>query len=410
MSIKTQENNFPERMPPKQKHSFQSKVLNGFTALLFGMTVLSMINLFGGSGMTGIIKALVISASATLVSYAINRFAIERGAELTATGFISAGIVSVGSILIVGAGLFASTYPGLVIKNVDQLQLERHGAALSHYVATHAKSANEAGRSKPVVNANDSSLRQYLACEEKVSCLSGRGNGGRGSVTRAMETLALRAQAIAAQLAHGDRTRQAVLEKLNDLLAAYQKVLADDSLWHNERRAILLKIDGKIKQAISLLDEAMPITLLAAYVDELRSGISIAARPVASRRITEILQKQAGSLETVLSTISAGNQHRPAFPTRAGVSTTFAYIGHFLPIAMLVFCVVLVFPISLWIYTLLGLIWAKHKSDPRPPSNPSQGNDKGGNPNQGQSGGADNLTRQRSNYRRNRHSNSRRSV
>ena len=44
----------------------------------------------------------------------------------------------------------------------------------------------------------------------------------------------------------------------------------------------------------------------------------------------------------------------PRFPGKAGVSDTFSYIGHFLPIAMIIGVVELVFPILLWLITFFS--------------------------------------------------------
>lgn len=351
-----------EHLPPKQKRSIESTVLIGFTALLFGMTLLANLNLFGDDGVTGVFKAVIIAASATLVSYAVNRFALEKGAELTATGFISAGFVSVASILIVGLGLYGSTYGGLVRGSVDALRLQDHGRALSQFVARRSRAAAEAGRMESIVAANNAELQRYLACERRESCLSGRGNGGRGSVTRKLEELSGRSRAIAARLKAGERARKSSLDDLNKLLAAYHETVSGSNKWFGSSRAALLKIDGQIRQAVSALDEAVPLALLKAYAGELRKGVVIAGRDVAATRINRILGKQADGLDSVLETISTGHASPPPFPPQAGVDTAFTYMGHFLPIAILVACVELVFPIALWVYTLQAIIWRKHQS------------------------------------------------
>ena len=56
-----------------------------------------------------------MSVGAGLAAYAINRLAIERGAEQATIGYLGAGIISIGSILVVGFGFFAATYPGVVV-------------------------------------------------------------------------------------------------------------------------------------------------------------------------------------------------------------------------------------------------------------------------------------------------------
>jgi uncharacterized membrane protein len=55
----------------------------------------------------------------------------------------------------------------------------------------------------------------------------------------------------------------------------------------------------------------------------------------------------------------------PAFPKRTGVSDTFSYIAHFLPVAAIAFVVELVFPIVLFAYTFWELAWAKYRDQHR---------------------------------------------
>ena len=130
---------------------------------------------------------------------------------------------------------------------------------------------------------------------------------------------------------------------------------SDKSIW--ERRGELQKIDAKVNQIIATLDEAIPLALLRAYASELNDGVSISERPVASRRLNALLKKHGNSLNSVLATLELGNQIRPSFPARTGVGDTFSYISHFAPIALLTAGIELVWPICLWIYTLLFLRW-----------------------------------------------------
>lgn len=99
----------PVRIEKKPRTPFKNYIIPGFAFITGGMVFAAASQLIEPVGFTGFMKVALLSTGAGLVSYVVNRYAIEEGAELAATGFLSAGIVSVGSILVVGGGLFAST-------------------------------------------------------------------------------------------------------------------------------------------------------------------------------------------------------------------------------------------------------------------------------------------------------------
>lgn len=327
------------------------------TAFIAG---LAMLALLPEDGVITYLKAGFIGAMAGVVSYAVNRFAIDRGAPQAATGFVLAGVLSVGTILFVGAGLFASTYAGLTIGPVNELRLQEYGQSLGRYVSERNASAIQATRTIPVVKGIAAEWRAKVECEVSAACLSGRG-GGIGRVTRAAEVVAERADAIAAQLQEGDQKRQSLNVRLNDLQGGFQKTLGDTSVSPNERRPKLSAIVADIDQALSNLDEALPTSVLSAYARELQNGISIAGRPAATTSANSILLNQGRSLEAVLGSLEAQNTARPEFPALAGVSSTFAYIGHFLPIAAIVAVIELILPLTLWVYAFIGIAWEKEQ-------------------------------------------------
>ena len=204
-------------------------------------------------------------------------------------------------------------------------------------------------------------MLQLRDCEERESCLSGRGRGGRGSVTKALEEQASRAGHMASELKRGEKIRQESIVRLNTLLDEFQGVFSNAEKSFRERRPELVALDAKIRQELATLDEALPLSLLLAYHGELEHGMLIHNRPVATKKLNSLLFKQAESLDSVLSSINRDVIPSSAFPPLAGVSTTFAYISHFLPIAALTAFIELIFPLTLWVYVLLELVWVKHK-------------------------------------------------
>jgi len=375
MAAKVDPQNTPLRLPKRPRPSFVKTTLLALAASSGGMLLMAVPNLISGTGVIAFTKAALLATSATVVAYGINRMATDRGAELASIGYVSAGIASVGSILVVGGGLFAATYAGLTFKDVAELQLQEHGTELTRFVGERSRVAQQAGRIVPAVRAVAEDLDEKRMCELKSSCVSGRGNGGRGPVARALEDKASRASAIVRQIEVGEKSHREALSELNRLLGSYHDALGEDDkdIW--DRRIALQKIDGKIQQAVADLDEAVPVTLVAAYAQELQAGTVIEGRPAVTQRLNTILGKHGTSLDAVTSTITRGSATPPAFPNRTGVSDTFGYLGHFAPIAAITAVVELVFPLVLWLYTLLALLWARYKIAPPEPAAPPEDHD-----------------------------------
>lgn len=354
------------------------KVLILLTAIFSGILLaLAMPNLVGDDSWLGISKALLIAGAATTVAYGVIRLAIEKGAPLTAINFVGAGVTSVVSILIVGIGLFASTFAGLTIGSVADLQLQEHGTKLSRFITYRNQIVTKAGQSGPAIQSIATDLKLKALCELQTSCVSGRGQGGRGTITRILEDKSARATGIKEQFSAGEAKRKSTLFRLNGLLANYQKALGNEEKTIAEKRTALQKIDAEIGQAMSDLDEALPISLLKAYANELQTGVEILNRPTATARLNDILRSHGRSLEAVLGDIEQGKKASIIFPGKTGVADTFKYLGHFLPIAAVVFVIELVFPLTLWIYTFFTLYWKRIREESVTPDDEDQQDDDG---------------------------------
>ncbi|MGJ8572287.1 MAG: hypothetical protein ACSHXI_16475 [Hoeflea sp.] len=354
-----------EWKPKRQRLAFENVLLIVLCIGTGFMAFLAMLGLIPETGFSAYAKSAVIAIIAAVVSYAINRFAIEKGAPLAATGYVLAAVISVVSILFVGAGLFASTYAGMTIDSVNELQLQHHGQALSRHISAQNAKFTQATRTLPVIQSISADLNQKVACELATSCISGRGDGGRGSVTRAMEALAGRADTIAAQLFAGESKRQKLVGRLNDQLAAYQTVLGNSEWSIEVRRQKLTSIDADIHQTLSEIGEAVPTSLLSAYARELQIGVSIDDRAEATSRLNSILGDHGRALASVIASIDATEIERPLFPAQAGVSSTFGQIAYFMPIAAITAVVELVLPLALWVYTFVQAVWDKEQRSPR---------------------------------------------
>jgi hypothetical protein len=344
-----------EKGPAK---SFVGGLLVGMSCLSGLMLATAIPNLVSGDGITVIVKTALLACGATLVGYGVNRLAVERGAPLANRGYPSAAILSVTSILAVGAGLFSATYSGMTYSDVERLRLEAHAEDLTDYVAGADTWAAQAASASSAVRSIAGDLRGKVDCEVAASCLSGRGNGGRGPVARALEGVAGKAEAIAAQIDVGAGQSKLMAGDLYNLLSEFQNVLADPALSPKERRQKLSGIDVQIKGTVGNLSASMPLALLGSYAKELTQGISIEGRPETQAAVSNLLNGHGAGLASAVSELPEYGAKAPAFPAKTGVSDTFAYMAHFAPIAAIAAVTELILPLSLWLYSYLALNWA----------------------------------------------------
>lgn len=354
----------PLRLPPGQKRPLDKTIIGACSVLSGAMLGLAMPNLVGGEGILPMVKAGLLAAGATIVSYGVNRLAVERGAPLAVVGYKSAAVLSVVGILAVGGGLFGATYSGLVFRDVEQLRLEAHGRDLATYAAAHAEGAAGASRIAPAMAAIRDDLEAKFSCEVTASCVSGKAKGGHGSVARALDDKRGRAAALLTQVEQGERGRATALRTINTLQANYDRAVSAEDLAARERRRVLQGIDLELKQAVAALDEAVPVALLTAYGEELKGGSEHPA-------LAAILRGHGASLDRVIAGLPEKAPAAPAFPRPTGVTDTFGYMGHFSPIAAIAAVTELVTPVSIWWLTYLVLLWGVTRDQPHPPRAPS---------------------------------------
>jgi len=141
----------PKVLPPKKIPAFDKWAVPLGAAISGGLMVFALPELIDVSSTGGMIKAGLIGGGATLAAYSVNRFAIEKGTELAARGFVTASIASVLSMTFVGAAFFASTFAGLTLPDVEKLRLQEHGNAYVQYIGKRNLTAAKAGRTLPVM-------------------------------------------------------------------------------------------------------------------------------------------------------------------------------------------------------------------------------------------------------------------
>ncbi len=363
-NLHTDEQTTPRQLPKKKYPELDRWAVPVLSLISGALLGVATPNLIDANGIGGIVKVGLLAGGASVAAFCVNRIAIDKGTDLAARGYTTAGAASLFSVVFVGTGLFTSTLAGLTLPKVEELRLAEHGQAYVQYIGERNAQATKAGRTLPVVRAINRELPVKAACEIKSSCVSGASSTGYGTVARLLEEMAGRANNVGEQVEAGELVRRTSLKKLNALVGEYQSVLDDSEVQLKDKRGQLQKIDVQIIQLVSELNEAIPVSFLRAYADELSAGFVVAENPTATKRLNTLLGKHGRSLNKVLDTVNARHTPRPVFPREAGVSDTLAYIGHFIPIAMLTAVVEVIFPVCLWVYTLLSLLWGHHVADP----------------------------------------------
>jgi len=359
----------------EQKMRFEMIILILTLMASAGLLFLALPDLFPEASDRIWLKASLLGFAAMTVSYGVNRFALDRGAPLAVLGYPFAAAVSVLGITTIGAALFASTYAGLVLRDVGALRLQETLTQRVAYVASQNAIASRMGSVAPAVEAAQADLLEKGACELATSCVSGRGDGGRGPVYRALVEQSGRALSVAIQLSTAERDQRTLLEALNSNLEAFQETLSGEgSVW--EKYRTLQVIDAEILQAARELEDTTPVGLISAYAGTLRAGATIPERPNASDALSRIMEGHGVAIEASLARLEDDDEALAPmpFPLRPGVGDTFGYIGHFWPVAAIAFVVELILPISLWIYTAQNLAWIVSKHAPVAQPQPAKRN------------------------------------
>lgn len=337
-----------KRLEKKTLPTFWNLLLPVLAVLSSILLTLALPGLIGADGPLDLLKCLVIGVSAGVTAYAINRYALERGAVQAAIGSWTSGIVSLASVLAVGAGLAMATYGGLVIEETDRLRLQQFSSEYSEALQGGTTVSQDAERLAPIMNAIVADLERSVACEAESSCVSGRGNGGQGPAYRKLLGALGRAQTVAAELDAARAGQAQVSSDISSLQDALRALLADGSLSGTARRLQAEQLTQRIGSGADTLGGASPVALVQGFAQELIA--QGAAQPE-----DRLLASYGAQLSSALQMRSAGAALPPAFPAPTGVADTLRFIGHFLPIAILVMVTELILPATLWIYGVIDL-------------------------------------------------------
>lgn len=334
-----------------------------FALIFFANLCLITLALFAMSEATGPIaslKNLLVGMAAAGAAYGVNRYAVDRLAPLHAVGFKLAGALAISAMLLIGSATALASLTGLIFGAVESKVFDRAGQEISLFVDTVNEASLVATRIVPAVETVAGDITQTSACEERSACLS-NGVPGRGPMTRALDVAAGQAFSISEALAEGALERDALLADLNGLHAEYFEVSSDAERSIAERRPELQTIHAELRQVASALAEALPLGVVDAYVDDLRSGAQLAGDPAGTRALSRYLGGHAEALEAQLDDLPTIELVAPEFPGRPGMIDVLAEIPTYLAIAAVVIVGEMVLPLILYLAAYLALSWELEK-------------------------------------------------
>lgn len=320
------------------------------------MAIFAMRELIPEQGPEARLKALIAATGAAGAGYVINTVAIRTGSYYAAIGYWSAGVGSVLAILFVGAALWASTFSGLILPSVAELQLIERSQQQASAIAFRVEGARRGDNNDAVISFVVADLREIAKCEAESSCTSLKSSGGRGIVARTLATLVPRGEAIISATQTADDKMRSAISGLNAAAKEFQSAInnTDKSVWSRWSDAIL--IDAKLLQQMSEIDRASASSAIGAFAAELEAGVAIPQLPDVAERLNTKLRGHAARLREKHISDAIEPELMP-FPVRPGVSTAIGYLPHFAPLAVFVAAIELIIPILLWSLRTIAIHW-----------------------------------------------------
>ena len=315
------------------------------------------------------LKYVLVGFAAAGAAYGVNKYAVDRLAPLHAIGFKLAGLLAVVGILATGSGTALGSLTGIVFGPVETKTYQAAGQELEAAIRASNDAVLIAERIVPSVKAVSEDIALNETCEIQSSCLSGRGNGGRGPMSRALGGASAQAASIAQALSEGREQRNDLLDDLNDLSAEYNAVLSSSGETAAKRRADLQNLHSEVLQMITALREAMPLGVVQGYVAELQGGASLSGDPSGTRRLSAYLRSHGDVLAEQLDDLPESEIALPTFPDRPGMMDVLRHLPTFLAIAAIVIVGELVLPLTLYLTAFFRLRWEieRMEDEPTPP-------------------------------------------
>ncbi|MEM1149532.1 MAG: hypothetical protein AAGI03_03110 [Pseudomonadota bacterium] len=340
------------RWPKGPKRPYPDVLVPGLSIASSGLLALALPDLIGVDGPADWLKCGILAVTAGGVAYGTNRLALDYGTKQAAVGTPGAAVLSVGSMLLIGTAFFTATYSGLVLDRTEQRQLERYSEAQGTHVTNALRSLASGPELSGALGAIVTDMEANALCEATTACVTG-GLATEGPTSRFFTTEAGRAQAVLDQVEATENQRAAGEVALSALQEDLSNIATSGDLSASERRAALQGASAGIDRQLASMESASANTIVQGYALELAETSRRAPHPKAGRIFAGYATSlQAAAAEPVSADATVA---RPAFPEPAGVTDTLREIGAFLPIALLIGALELIFPLALWIYTTLAL-------------------------------------------------------
>lgn len=348
-----------QRMPRKERPELFAIILPLLAFLSGVMLLLALLDLLGASSLIDYLKCGIMALSAGIVALGVNRLAIERGARAAAIGTPGAALLSLLMMGVVAAGLFAATFAGFTLQEVERLRFAEFSTAQVGFIGNEKVSALEAAKVIPGVRAIVDDLKTKEFCEASEGCLSG--GVGDGPFSRALGTERQRAEAILGSIEESVALRISQFGDLDSLQTDFHALLGNDALSNDELRAQANNVAARVSQTAAGLVETDPVAFVISFADELATPTS------PNQALNDLRRSYAGQLRSLIANVAPVRADAPDLPAKTGVADTLSYLFHFLPIALLVLAIEAVMPFALWFFAYFAfLARLVEQDDPRP--------------------------------------------
>jgi hypothetical protein len=345
----------------KQAPKSNKRVSSNLTKMRLLNTCSGFFFAFGAYGLTDPQSTIewlevgMLGLAGGVAAYSVNHIGITKGAYQAAIKAPGAAAASLGAMALAGVTISIASFTGAVINPVDQNRLQEFGRENAAYVEARIDSV---ARADEVIIAAQSAYAQIKAsrlCEELESCVSRRGNGGRGTAFYTLQSAETEISTVLEKLTEGETLRDEALEALLETNAVLQDALNITSPSRKARRMAVQEQISEQNAALLELDRALPLSLVGGLAGELERGVEIPGNADLTKRINERLAKAGSGISAVLGSGDVDDIVRPTLPRETGVLETLGWLGHYLPLAGVLFLIDAVFPILLWFFTFLSI-------------------------------------------------------
>lgn len=300
-------------------------------------------------------EVALLGAAGGLSAYAVNHISITKGAYQSAIKVPGAMVASLGAMGIAAGTISIASFNGAVINPIDKMRVQEFGQEHIAYVEKRISNARSADQVIVAVEAAHGQVKAARICEETASCVSRRGNGGKGTAYYTLQNAETEIATVLEKLTDSTDARDKALEALEESKGDFQRAVRSANPSRQARRSKVQEQLSVQEEALAALDRAVPLSLVEGLAEGLERGVSIPGNADLSARISERLSKAGSGVSKALGKADAEDVSRVSLPPETGVMETLKWIGYYLPLAGVVLLIDGVFPILLWFFTFSAL-------------------------------------------------------